>query len=94
MQLGDGVIDGGIIRADLAAAEQRGDNRLDISARDASLETAIDRFLADSSSYANNGVSASTGRAEASGVDLSSNPDQWSLQVDEFNGQDIRGSRQ
>ena len=94
VQLGDGVIDGGIMRADLASAEQAGDNRLDISARDASLTTAIDRFLADSSSYSNNGVSASTGRAEASGVDLSSNPEQWSIQVDEFSGQDLRGSRQ
>ena len=32
VQLGDGVIDGGIMRADLASAEQAGDNRLDISA--------------------------------------------------------------
>ena len=92
-QLGDGVIDGGAFRTDLATAEQQGDNALDISARDGSLDAAIQRFLADSAAYSNNGVHASSGRTEASGVDLSTNESNWSLQVDEFNANDLRGGR-
>ena len=92
-QLGSGVIDTGSARVDLGRAQQAGDNRLDVSARDGSLEAEIQRFLADSTRYASGGTSASTGATSATGVDLNASEAAWSMQVDELHAHDVRGSK-
>ncbi len=93
-QLGTGVIDSGVGQVDLAKAERAGDNLLDLSVRDHSLEASIQRFLADSSAYSAGGTTASTGQAAASGIDMSASPQSWSLTADEIEAKDVRGSQQ
>jgi hypothetical protein len=93
-QLGSGVIDSGVGQVDLARAEQSGDNLLDLSVKDHSLEASIQRFLADSSAYSSGGTTAATGQATASGVDLSASSESWSLTADEIEALNVRGSQQ
>ena len=93
-QLGSGVIDAGIGQVDLGRAQQAGDNRVDVSARNGSLEADIQRFLADSTAFSSGGTSASTGQASASGVDLSATERGWSLEADDIQARDVRGGSQ
>ncbi len=92
-QLGDGVIDAGVGRVDLGRAQRAGDNRIDVSASNGSLEADIQRFLLDSTQYASGGTRASTGQTTATGIDLGATERGWSLDVDELNARDVSGSR-
>ena len=92
-QLGDGVIDAGLGSVDLGRAQRAGDNRVDVSASNGSLEAEIQRFLADSARYSSGGTQASSGRTQASGVELDATERGWSLQADDLQAQDVRASK-
>jgi len=91
-QLGDGVIDAGPGQVDLGRAQQAGDNRVDVQARDGSLEANIQRFLADSASWSSRTTSASTGQMSVDGASLDASADHWGLQADALDVNDLRTS--
>jgi len=91
-QLGDGVIDAGMGRVDLARARQQGDNRVDIQAGNGNLEADIQRFLADSSSFSSGGTSASTGQMSVNGASLDANANGWGVNADALDIRDLRTS--
>ena len=93
-RLGDGVIESGVGRVDLAASERNSDNRIDFKTGDGSLEAQIQRFLADSASLSSGGLSAAAHDLSVSGASVDANSDGWNLKADELNASDLSSSRQ